>query len=144
MSKLIRKTKQREIILNELCKVTSHPTADELYLMVRDKLPRVSLGTIYRNLEIMAEEGIIRKIETRGKLKRFDGNTEDHLHIRCENCDKIEDIFLDDYSEIENFIKKAMNNKKNFKFLDFELEIIGLCSECQKNNNSANSRRMKN
>ncbi len=139
MSKLIRKTKQREIILNELCKVTSHPTADELYLMVRDKLPRVSLGTIYRNLEIMAEEGIIRKIETRGKLKRFDGNTDKHLHIRCEKCDKIEDIFLDDYSELENFLKKVMRNKKNFKFSDFELEIVGLCSDCQDKKDIQNS-----
>ena len=137
MSKLIRKTKQREIILNELCKVTTHPTADELYLMVRDKLPRVSLGTIYRNLEIMAEEGIIRKIETRGKLKRFDGNTDKHLHIRCEKCDKIEDIFLDNYSELETFLQKAMNKKKNFKFLDFELEIVGLCSDCQDGKNSS-------
>jgi Fur family ferric uptake transcriptional regulator len=131
MSKFIRKTKQREIILEELCKLTSHPTADELYFIVKEKLPNISLGTVYRNLEFMSQEGMIKKIEVRGKLKRFDGNTEKHFHMRCVKCDRIFDLFLDDYSNIDSFFNNFKENDKNFQVLDYDFELNGLCENCQ-------------
>jgi Fur family ferric uptake transcriptional regulator len=67
-------TRQRKVILEEIRKTDSHPTADELYQRVRQRLPHVSLGTIYRNLETLAASGLIQKLEMGGSQKRFDGN----------------------------------------------------------------------
>ena len=68
----MRLTTQRQVILEELGKVKSHPTANEVYDMVRKRLPRIGLGTVYRNLELMAESGMILKLEVGGTQKRFD------------------------------------------------------------------------
>ena len=69
----LRMTRQRRVILEELRKVKTHPSADEIYEIVRKRLPRISLGTVYRNLEILSESGDIQKLEPGCSLKRFDG-----------------------------------------------------------------------
>ena len=79
----IRLTPQRQVILEELAKVKTHPTANEVYDMVRKRLPRIGLGTVYRNLELMADNGMILKLEVGGSQKRFDATTNLHYHIRC-------------------------------------------------------------
>ena len=76
-----RMTRQREIILQELRKVTSHPSADEIYLMVRKVMPKISIGTVYRNLELLFQRGLVAKIEISGSQMRFDGNPQKHYHI---------------------------------------------------------------
>ena len=70
----LRMTRQRRVILEELRKVNNHPSAYEIYEFVRKRLPRISLGTVYRNLEILSESGDIQKLEPGCSLKRFDGN----------------------------------------------------------------------
>ncbi|MCJ7604005.1 MAG: transcriptional repressor, partial [Desulfobulbaceae bacterium] len=70
----LRMTKQRQVILEELRKVKTHPTADDMYQMLRKKMPKISLGTVYRNLEILSESGIIQKLDVGGTQKRFDGD----------------------------------------------------------------------
>lgn len=87
-----RMTRQRSVILEELRKVTNHPTADEIYSIVRERLPRISLGTVYRNLDFLAESGEILKLEAAGTTKRFDGNTAWHQHVRCTHCGRIGDV----------------------------------------------------
>lgn len=87
-----RMTRQRAVILEELRKTTTHPTADELYGKVRERLPRISLGTVYRNLDFLADSGEIRRLEAAGTTKRFDGNMVDHQHVRCLCCGRIGDI----------------------------------------------------
>ena len=88
----MRLTAQRQVILEELSKVTSHPTANEVYDMVRRRLPRIGLGTVYRNLELMADVGVILKLEVGGTQKRFDATVEPHYHVRCTSCGKVNDI----------------------------------------------------
>jgi len=85
----MRLTNQRRIILEELKSVTTHPTADEIYGMVRQKMPRISLGTVYRNLEVLSSLGLVRKLENAAGQKRFDGDVSPHHHIRCEVCGKV-------------------------------------------------------
>lgn len=123
----LRITKQREIILNELCSVTSHPTADTLYQMVRKHLPKISLGTVYRNLEIMSECGIIQKLDIGGTQKRFDANARVHYHVRCSKCGRIDDLDLSPDFNVE----KAASKLTPFKILRHRLEFTGLCPDCQ-------------
>lgn len=87
-----RMTRQRMVILEELKKLHTHPTADELYAMVRARLPRISLGTVYRNLDFLAETGEILKLEAAGSIRRFDGDVRPHQHIRCTRCGRVGDI----------------------------------------------------
>jgi Fur family ferric uptake transcriptional regulator len=88
----LRKTEQRTVILEELRRCGSHPAADEIYLRVRQRLPRISLGTVYRNLEIMASRGMLRCLDSGSGQKRFDPVAEEHCHFYCSSCGKIEDV----------------------------------------------------
>lgn len=87
-----RLSRQRKVILEELRKVDTHPTADEVYDMVRKTLPRISLGTVYRNLEFLCSKGLAIKVGPAGSQKRFDGNPEPHSHVRCLGCGRIADV----------------------------------------------------
>lgn len=122
----LRMTRQRKVILEELCKLDSHPSADEIYAIVRKRLPRISLGTVYRNLEILSENGEIQKLELGCTLKRFDGTTRDHYHIRCIRCDRVVDAPVDFDFTMDRELKSATN----FKIIGHKLEFIGICPEC--------------
>jgi Fe2+ or Zn2+ uptake regulation protein len=120
-------TRQRRVILEELRSVDTHPSADEVYAMVRKRLPRVSLGTIYRNLEILSQSGEIRRIDSGGSLKRFDGNADGHYHIRCLQCDRLVDAFIDLGLDIDQQFKGATD----FLVFGHRLEFVGLCPHCR-------------
>ena len=122
----MRLTSQRQVILEELKKVKSHPTANEIYDMVRKRLPRIGLGTVYRNLDLLAERGIINKLDVCGEQKRFDGNTSPHYHIRCNHCNRVEDIFIERDMELE----KSAASCCNYKILDHHVQFSGICSKC--------------
>ena len=123
----LRMTRQRQLILEELRNVTTHPSADEIYDMVRKRLPRISLGTVYRNLEILSQLGEIQKLETGGAQKRFDGNPKHHYHIRCLECSRIDDLVVDQPGDIE---KKAAR-LTDYKIVGHRLEFLGLCPDCK-------------
>ena len=122
----MRLTTQRQIILEELGKVTSHPTANEVYDMVRKRLPRIGLGTVYRNLELMADSGIILKLEVGGTQKRFDATVQPHYHIRCSSCGKVDDIHM----EVQKQINLAAEKACNYVILGHHVEFSGICEEC--------------
>lgn len=90
-----RQTRQRAVILEELQRSRQHPTAEEVYASVRERLPRISLGTVYRNLDFLAERGIIRRLGSNGGSRRFDGDMTPHQHVLCLRCGKVGDIFTD-------------------------------------------------
>lgn len=123
-----RMTKQRALILEELRNTTSHPTADEIYSMVRARLPHISLGTVYRNLELLAESDQVLKLEYAGFQKRFDGNTMPHAHVRCERCGKVADVMgAVPHAEIP----AGIDVPPGFKVTSARVEFFGLCKECQ-------------
>ena len=126
---MIRLTTQRHIILEELSKVKNHPTASELYDMVRKRLPRIGLGTVYRNLELMADSGIILKIEVGGTQKRFDATTDTHYHIRCSTCGKVDDI---DVPVINELVDQAAGTTP-YLIMGHHIEFTGICTTCQNN-----------
>ena len=126
LGKDMRLTNQRRLILEELRSVTTHPTADEVYGMVRQKMPRISLGTVYRNLEVLSSLGLVRKLENAAGQKRFDGDVSPHHHIRCEVCGKVGDIFdAPDISGIEAGVTT------DFEITGVSLEFSGVCPGCR-------------
>lgn len=120
-----RMTRQRAVILEELRKVTSHPTADEVYSIVRERLPRISLGTVYRNLDFLADSGQILKLEAAGSTKRFDGETAWHQHVRCTQCGCIGDIMVPRPAPETNEISVA-----GFIITGARVEYDGICDAC--------------
>ena len=127
-SNMMRLTPQRQIILEELTKVKTHPTAIELYDIVKKRLPRIGLGTVYRNLELMAENGMILKLEVGGTQKRFDATTETHYHIRCSDCGKVDDI---DTPVMDELVQEAAEST-SYEILGHHIEFSGRCPACHK------------
>lgn len=120
-----RFTNQKQIILNYLEKTKSHPSAEEVFLNVKKTLPRISLATVYRNLEQFAQTG--RILEINGAIKRFDGDISDHQHFICNSCDKVYDIFCQ-MPEIKNFKKHA---HKIGKVENYQIIFHGTCKKCK-------------
>ena len=129
-NRLSRMTHQRQLILEEVRKTRSHLSADEIYARVRERLPRVSLGTVYRNLDILASEGFIKKLEPGHPQMRFDGNTEDHYHIICINCGKVEDAPTAPLDNTVEDLEKILGNLTRYGIFGHRLEFIGLCPAC--------------
>lgn len=123
----LRKTRQREVILEELLKVRTHPTADEIYRVVRKRLPNISLGTVYRNLEILSQTGVIRKLDLAGTQKRFDATTENHYHVRCKGCGRLDDLPGEPIPEIERFFA----GMTDYLIDSHTLEFTGYCPKCK-------------
>ncbi|MBM9520134.1 transcriptional repressor [Desulforhopalus vacuolatus] len=123
-----RITPQRQVILEELSKVNSHPAANEVFDMVRTRLPRIGLGTVYRNLEIMADNGIILKIDVGGTQKRFDAIVEPHYHIRCTECGRVDDMDVPVQKEFETMAAASTD----YKVQGHRVEFFGICPDCQK------------
>ena len=121
-------TRQRKVILEELQKQNAHPSADEIHQMVRRRMPKISLGTVYRNLELLAHIGKIQKLELSGALKRYDWNTNKHYHIRCVCCDRVDDAPIAPLNQLENDLYGATV----FEIIGHNLEFTGLCPECSK------------
>jgi Fe2+ or Zn2+ uptake regulation protein len=125
-------THQRRVILEEVKCGPEHPTADEIYERVRKRLPRVSMGTVYRNLDVLAANGLIHKIEPGHPQKRFDGVTKDHYHITCVRCGKIEDAPIEPSDNTLENLENALGRMTKFGIFGHKLEFLGLCATCQK------------
>jgi len=122
----MRMTRQRQVILEELRKVKTHPSADEIYEIVKKRLPRISLGTVYRNLEILTRLGEIQHVELGGSMKRFDGDPKSHYHIRCIRCARVDDVQMEPLPQIE----AAVAGSTDYTVTGHRLEFQGLCRKC--------------
>jgi Fur family peroxide stress response transcriptional regulator len=124
---MARKSKQKEAILRVLKGTTSHPGADWVYEQVKREIPNISLGTVYRNLKLLKQEGEILELDLASTLSRFDGNSQDHYHFRCEQCGRVFDV--DELVDKE--IDDRVAQKTGFKVSYHRLEFRGLCKDCQ-------------
>ncbi len=122
-----RKSRQRDAILNELCSRCDHPTAKELYASVRKSIPNLSLGTLYRNLSQLEENGMVLRIPD-GLIDRFDGNVSPHAHFKCCSCGKIYDLmsFKNDSLTFSDEIISEV--------ISYSLIAFGKCKDCNKIN----------
>lgn len=116
-----RMTNQRLKVLEHLNGMDDHPTAEQVYREVKKELPAITLATVYRNLNKLASDGDIRKLEINHEY-RFDSRSHSHIHIFCEKCGKIHDIIDDN---IMNDISSKVGKK--FKVWDVNIIIRGSC-----------------
>lgn len=122
-------TVQRDAILKALRCSAGHPSADEIYAVLKRDLPQISLATVYRNLEQMVANGILKKISFKGKQTRFDIDMTLHFHVICPICGKISDI---DNSEIFR-ISELIDEKISRLGLDgYGLDFLRYCDNCRK------------
>jgi Fe2+ or Zn2+ uptake regulation protein len=129
MAKRIRQSKQRDAILYALQHTTSHPTAEAVYETVRQGIPDISLGTVYRNLNFLADENVIRRVKSIDNNVHFDGNVTPHYHMMCEKCGRIIDLFPteEEYRSLIAFAEKQ-GHKISFTSVNF----VGCCKDCLK------------
>lgn len=120
---LERKSKQRDAIVEELKSRYDHPTAMELFLAVREKIPNLSLGTLYRNLSHLEECGQIIKIHD-GTQDRFDGNPAPHAHFKCNCCGKVYDVM-----SIKNYSFDCKDENIG-QIYGYSLMLFGRCKGC--------------
>lgn len=119
-------SKQRELVLNALKENVVHPSADYIYNILKRDHPNISLATVYRNLNKLAESGVIKKIEGLENSDHFDHNTFEHYHLICVNCGKIFDIPDDIAPEICEKVEKQLG----FTILQHEITFRGICPHC--------------
>jgi Fur family peroxide stress response transcriptional regulator len=120
-------TTQRRIILQELSERQDHPTAEQVYESVRDRLPGLSKATVYRVLDTLVHAGAARKVFHPGAIVRYDPMTIRHHHLICQGCGKLVDI---DPSMIED-IRLASVTVSGFQVTDYTINFTGICSKCQ-------------
>ncbi|MBI4396052.1 MAG: transcriptional repressor, partial [Elusimicrobia bacterium] len=121
-------TVQRRAILEALSVRIDHPSIDQMYEDVRDRIPGVSRATVYRVLETLARLGVIRKAGHVGSSIRFDPNTHRHHHMVCTVCDRIADV----EAPVLNELPIPDLKRTGFAISSYSVHILGICSECRK------------
>lgn len=127
---MTRHSKQKEAILRIIRGTTSHPTADGIYAEVKKEMPNISLGTVYRNLRVLKQEGKILELGLAGSVARYDGNPQNHDHFRCERCGRVFDL-NGSADSVDREIGSKVFQETGFKVFYHRLEFWGLCRECQ-------------
>lgn len=124
----VRITPQRHAVLEYLLTSMSHPTADEIYKALEHKFPNMSVATVYNNLRILREIGLVRELTYGDDSSRFDSNMNEHYHIICEECGKIVDFHYPTLDEIESLAEKV----SGFEISHHRMELYGKCKDCAK------------
>lgn len=122
-----RNTRQRQLIIAELRGTKSHPTAEWIYQRVKAKMPRISLGTVYRNLAVLKDQKLIQELPRVGSQSRYDGNPEPHYHFVCLNCGSVEDIETPFMEKLTGEVAKKLTEHD---VQGYFAEFFGLCPQC--------------
>lgn len=117
-------TYQRILIYKALHNMKTHPTAEEIYKAVLDEYPSISLATVYKTLETLAEHGLLSKVTKLHDLARYDADTDPHHHLLCVRCRKVVDVHEDQF----NNLPLPQNN--GFQVQGYRIQFEGLCREC--------------
>ncbi|MCA1950087.1 MAG: transcriptional repressor [Treponema sp.] len=121
-----KRSRQRDRIMSLLCSTKSHPTAAWIYETLKPEMPDLSLGTVYRNLKILAFQGKLQVLHSGSGFDRFDGDTRPHYHLLCTRCGAVEDVDLPVQTELEQKAKALLGQRISGHRLDF----FGLCASC--------------
>ena len=115
-------TKYGKLIADLVLASYDHPTAEDIYMQLREQGSQISLATVYNNLKTLVEEGVLRKITLDGSPDRFD-RAGQHQHLICVHCGKLVDVDLDDMTDI-------ISAQLGRKILSYELRVQYLCEDC--------------
>lgn len=121
-----RNTIQGQLVLSAARQLGNHPTADDVYNYVLQMHPNISKGTVYRNLNSLAEDGILIKISVPDAADRFDHTLEKHYHIKCMSCKEFVDVNLDYMQELDDKVAELTK----FKILSHDVVFKGICHNC--------------
>lgn len=128
---MIKHSRQRDAILLNLSQRYDHPTAETVYLDIKEQYPNISLGTVYRNLSLLSDLGEIQKIVTGAGPDRFDGNPKPHFHFMCRKCHCVLDI---PFKEPKELLAQASENFPGI-IEGSIIQFYGLCPNCSKGRN---------
>lgn len=128
----VRITPQRHAVLDYLMNAIIHPTADEIYKALEGKFPNMSVATVYNNLRVLRENGLVRELTYGDSSSRFECNFSDHYHIICESCGKIVDFHYPSLDEVESLAQKVTG----FEVSHHRMEVYGTCEDCQQHQRS--------
>lgn len=121
-------TRQRGAVYSYLCESWQHPTAEEVYLGVKRELPRISLATVYKNLEALVNCGLATKVTAGDGAARYDLRTDHHYHSRCLRCG----VMVDLEPEAEGILPDMVKVPPGFEVSIYRVEVLGYCQECRK------------
>lgn len=125
---ILKKSRQRDAILANLQGRCDHPTADMIYMDIRKEIPNISLGTVYRNLSLLADCGMILKLSIDGKAERFDCCTKSHYHFICQECGEVKDLSID----ISTMLNETAQAGFSGLITGHNATFYGLCPNCLK------------
>ncbi len=128
MEKKHKRSKQRDRILGLLRSAVTHPTASWIYDQLKKEISSLSLGTVYRNLNILTEQGLIRRFDFGSTFDRYDADISPHYHFCCERCGS----FVDLETPVDEGLNKEVEKTTNFKISSHRIEFYGLCDKCLK------------
>lgn len=123
----VRITPQRHAVLDYLLNSELHPTADEIYKALEGKFPNMSVATVYNNLRVLKEIGLVRELTYGDSSSRFDSDTTEHYHIICEECGKIVDFYYPTLNEVESLAEQVTG----FDVSHHRMELYGTCEDCK-------------
>lgn len=127
-----RNTIQRKLVLEAVRIHGNHPTAEEIYDIVRSEHSSVSRGTVYRNLNYLSDDGFLSRVRMADGADKFDHNTDKHSHIKCQNCEMIFDIMgeqVDPVNELES-LSDVVSTETGFTNCSAEVVFFGICPSC--------------
>ncbi len=122
-----RNTIQRSLVLEAVNQLHCHASADEVYEAIIQEHPTISKATVYRNLNLLAETGEIRRLEIPGSADRYDHRTHNHCHVKCDVCKRVFDVDMDYVSGLESGIR----DRHGFDFTGYDILFHGICPECK-------------
>lgn len=122
-----RKSKQRNKILEILANTKSHPTADWIYDQLKKGFPKLSIGNVYRNLNILVEQGKIRRIDFGSTFDRFDAVRTPHYHFICEQCGAVIDLEL----PYDGHLNQKVMESSGHRVHDHKIQFYGICDRCK-------------
>lgn len=126
-----RFSKQRETIYHALKGTKIHPTADQLYSMIKSENPEIGIATVYRNLKLLVETGKIKKIQTPLSIERYDADLSEHYHLVCGLCGCVSDVFMEYRKNLDEEAQKLIGAQ----ITGHEVVFSGICKECLQKEN---------
>ena len=127
---IVRFTKQRQAVLEVVRGSTEHPDAAHVFDAVKQIVPSISLGTVYRSLEALVEEGHLIQVQQPGQATRYDARLEDHAHFMCDACGQVFDVLI----ELPDLVGLVSAKLEGFHVKEARVEFHGTCRRCQHSN----------